>query len=208
MTAAQAAHQVIWLSDECLRCAAHGGHAGARGFHRDGDKRRADADLVILNTCHIREKASEKVYSELGRLREAKDDKAPQRPRDEDRRRRLRRAGRRRGDRPPRTGGRCRGRPAELSSSARPAAQGRARRPRDRDRISRSRTSFPRCRRRSRRRSARAAFPPSSRFRKAATNSAPSASCPIRAARKPRGRSRASPTTCAASPTTACARSR
>ena len=27
------------------------------------------ADLVILNTCHIREKASEKVYSELGRLR-------------------------------------------------------------------------------------------------------------------------------------------
>jgi tRNA-2-methylthio-N6-dimethylallyladenosine synthase len=29
----------------------------------------AEADLVILNTCHIREKASEKVYSELGRLR-------------------------------------------------------------------------------------------------------------------------------------------
>ena len=28
-----------------------------------------DADLVILNTCHIREKATEKVYSELGRLR-------------------------------------------------------------------------------------------------------------------------------------------
>jgi tRNA-2-methylthio-N6-dimethylallyladenosine synthase len=36
----------------------------------------ADADLVILNTCHIREKASEKVYSELGRLREAKDEAA------------------------------------------------------------------------------------------------------------------------------------
>ncbi len=33
-----------------------------------------DADLVILNTCHIREKASEKVYSELGRLRIAKDE--------------------------------------------------------------------------------------------------------------------------------------
>lgn len=29
-----------------------------------------DADMVVLNTCHIREKASEKVYSELGRLRE------------------------------------------------------------------------------------------------------------------------------------------
>jgi tRNA-2-methylthio-N6-dimethylallyladenosine synthase len=28
-----------------------------------------DADVVILNTCHIREKASDKVYSELGRLR-------------------------------------------------------------------------------------------------------------------------------------------
>jgi tRNA-2-methylthio-N6-dimethylallyladenosine synthase len=32
----------------------------------------ADADLVILNTCHIREKAAEKVYSELGRVREVK----------------------------------------------------------------------------------------------------------------------------------------
>jgi tRNA-2-methylthio-N6-dimethylallyladenosine synthase len=32
--------------------------------------------LVILNTCHIREKASEKVYSELGRLRVAKDEAA------------------------------------------------------------------------------------------------------------------------------------
>ncbi len=31
-----------------------------------------DADLVILNTCHIREKAAEKVYSELGRLRRIK----------------------------------------------------------------------------------------------------------------------------------------
>ena len=30
------------------------------------------ADLVVLNTCHIREKASEKVYSELGRLRDLK----------------------------------------------------------------------------------------------------------------------------------------
>jgi tRNA-2-methylthio-N6-dimethylallyladenosine synthase len=32
-----------------------------------------DADLVILNTCHIREKAAEKVYSELGRVRRMKD---------------------------------------------------------------------------------------------------------------------------------------
>ncbi len=32
----------------------------------------AEADLAILNTCHIREKAAEKVYSDLGRLRDAK----------------------------------------------------------------------------------------------------------------------------------------
>ncbi|NGO64770.1 tRNA (N6-isopentenyl adenosine(37)-C2)-methylthiotransferase MiaB [Rhizobium daejeonense] len=31
-----------------------------------------EADLVLLNTCHIREKAAEKVYSALGRLRETK----------------------------------------------------------------------------------------------------------------------------------------
>ena len=31
-----------------------------------------DADMVILNTCHIREKATEKVYSELGQLRRLK----------------------------------------------------------------------------------------------------------------------------------------
>lgn len=34
------------------------------------------ADLVILNTCHIREKAAEKVYSELGRLRLEKSSRA------------------------------------------------------------------------------------------------------------------------------------
>jgi tRNA-2-methylthio-N6-dimethylallyladenosine synthase len=32
------------------------------------------ADLVVLNTCHIREKAAEKVYSEIGRLREMRDE--------------------------------------------------------------------------------------------------------------------------------------
>ncbi|MBI1328914.1 MAG: tRNA (N6-isopentenyl adenosine(37)-C2)-methylthiotransferase MiaB [Alphaproteobacteria bacterium] len=35
-----------------------------------------DADMVILNTCHIREKAAEKVYSELGRLKRIKQRKA------------------------------------------------------------------------------------------------------------------------------------
>ncbi len=32
------------------------------------------ADLVVLNTCHIREKATEKVYSELGKLKEMRDE--------------------------------------------------------------------------------------------------------------------------------------
>ena len=34
------------------------------------------ADLILLNTCHIREKAAEKVYSELGRMRVLKNDAA------------------------------------------------------------------------------------------------------------------------------------
>ncbi|MBB4197022.1 tRNA-2-methylthio-N6-dimethylallyladenosine synthase [Rhodoblastus sphagnicola] len=33
------------------------------------------ADLIVLNTCHIRERASEKVFSELGKLRELKEDR-------------------------------------------------------------------------------------------------------------------------------------
>jgi tRNA-2-methylthio-N6-dimethylallyladenosine synthase len=36
------------------------------------------ADMVILNTCHIREKAAEKVFSDLGRLRVMKEAKAEQ----------------------------------------------------------------------------------------------------------------------------------
>jgi tRNA-2-methylthio-N6-dimethylallyladenosine synthase len=34
-----------------------------------------DADLVILNTCHIREKAEQKVFSDLGRIRNLQDEK-------------------------------------------------------------------------------------------------------------------------------------
>ena len=45
------------------------------GYVRTEDQ--SEADMILLNTCHIREKAAEKVYSELGRLkplREAKPD--------------------------------------------------------------------------------------------------------------------------------------
>ncbi len=40
---------------------------GAQGMTAAADA--ASADLVVLNTCHIREKAAEKVYSDIGRLR-------------------------------------------------------------------------------------------------------------------------------------------
>ncbi len=41
-----------------------------------------EADMVILNTCHIREKAAEKVYSELGRLRQIKEQRVEDNPED------------------------------------------------------------------------------------------------------------------------------
>ena len=153
------------------------------------------ADLVVLNTCHIREKASEKVYSELGRLRDIKR-RAPRRgPRPHHRRRRLRRPGRGRGDHAPPARRRHRRRPAGLSPAARAAGRGRAqvasaapasacRAPACSTPTSRPRASSTTCRRR------RACAParPSCRSRKAATSSAPSASCPTRAAPSIRGR--------------------
>lgn len=41
-----------------------------------------EADMVILNTCHIREKASEKMYSELGRIKQIKDKRLEQSQKD------------------------------------------------------------------------------------------------------------------------------
>ena len=46
---------------------------GGAGYVETGSP--DDADMILLNTCHIREKAAEKVYSELGRFRELKDAK-------------------------------------------------------------------------------------------------------------------------------------
>ncbi|WP_246191158.1 tRNA (N6-isopentenyl adenosine(37)-C2)-methylthiotransferase MiaB [Aureimonas leprariae] len=41
-------------------------------------ERQEEADLILLNTCHIREKAAEKIYSELGRIRLLKAERARQ----------------------------------------------------------------------------------------------------------------------------------
>ncbi len=95
-----------------------------------------DADLIVLNTCHIRERASEKIYSELGKIRELKDERAQRGARDDAGRGRLRRAGRRRGDPAPATGRRSRRRAAELSSPAATAARAAPRRRGGRHRIS------------------------------------------------------------------------
>ncbi|MEL6954058.1 MAG: tRNA (N6-isopentenyl adenosine(37)-C2)-methylthiotransferase MiaB [Pseudomonadota bacterium] len=46
---------------------------GAQGYEQTQDA--AEADMILLNTCHIREKAAEKVYSELGRLKPLRDAK-------------------------------------------------------------------------------------------------------------------------------------
>ncbi len=48
-------------------------HLGANGYAETATI--DDADLIVLNTCHIREKAADKVYSDLGRLRELKDER-------------------------------------------------------------------------------------------------------------------------------------
>ena len=145
-----------------------------------------EADLVLLNTCHIREKAAEKVYSELGRLRELKEE------------RERARAGARWSPSP--------------AASPRPRARRScaARRPSTWWSARRAITACPSCCTNAARgervvetdfpvedkfdhlpaaprpRSAAAASPPSSPCRKAATSSAPSASCPIRAARRSR----------------------
>ena len=48
-------------------------HLGGEGYERTESVE--DADMILLNTCHIREKAAEKVYSELGRFRPLKEAK-------------------------------------------------------------------------------------------------------------------------------------
>jgi tRNA-2-methylthio-N6-dimethylallyladenosine synthase len=58
----------VYDSERMTEALAVHGYAEARAIE--------DADLVILNTCHIREKAAEKVYSDLGRIRDLKAERA------------------------------------------------------------------------------------------------------------------------------------
>jgi tRNA-2-methylthio-N6-dimethylallyladenosine synthase len=58
----------VYDSQRMADLAALDGYAEATNF--------GDADLIVLNTCHIREKASEKIYSELGKLRDLKQARA------------------------------------------------------------------------------------------------------------------------------------
>jgi tRNA-2-methylthio-N6-dimethylallyladenosine synthase len=60
----------VYDAERMADIAAREGYGEAEGV--------ADADLIILNTCHIRERASEKIYSELGKLRELKDERLRQ----------------------------------------------------------------------------------------------------------------------------------
>ena len=112
----EAVHQDLRLPDERLRLRPHGGCPGAARLCRDD--RPDDADLVILNTCHIREKAAEKVYSELGRLRQLRERRRARGADMTDRRGRLRGPGRRPGDARAGAVRRHRGRPAGLPSAA------------------------------------------------------------------------------------------
>ena len=161
------------------------------GYRRDRDARGRRP--VILNTCHIREKAAEKVYSELGRMRVLKAGRGARGPRRDDRASPA-------ASRRPRARRSSAARRRSISWSARRAITACptcSRAPRSGEQVGRDRVPGrgqvrPSRRRRAARRRARAASPPSSPCRKAATSSAPSASCPTRAAPRCRGRSRRS----------------
>ena len=76
--------------------------------------RPEDADVILFNTCSVREKAQERVFHDLGRVRELK--RRPARP--HHRRRRLRGEPGGRGDRAPRALRRRRVRPADAAPAA------------------------------------------------------------------------------------------
>ena len=45
-----------------------------KGYSETDDLKKAD--LIVLNTCHIREKATEKIYSDIGRIKKIKKNKS------------------------------------------------------------------------------------------------------------------------------------
>ena len=136
--------------------------------------------LVVLNTCHIREKAAEKVYSDIGRLKPLKADMETRKGgmtiavagcvAQAEGAEIIARA----------PAGGHRGGPAGLSSASRTDSSFAPGAWRDPGRRLRARGKVRRPAQRARR---PMASPPSSPCRRAATNSAPSAWCPIRAAR-------------------------
>ena len=147
-------HQDLRLPDERVRLGQDGRRACARRKATSRRRTSREADLILFNTCSVREKAQEKVFSDLGRVKHLK---AKGRA---DRRRRLRRQPGRRGHHRARALCRRGVRAADAAPPARAAARSAsassARRWTSASRRSRSSTI---CRRR-----ASKARPPSSRI--------------------------------------------
>ena len=142
----QAVPAHLRLPDERIRQQPDEGSARRRRRHHLTDD-PAEADIVLFNTCSVREKAQEKVFSDLGRIKALKREQA----RPDHRRRRLRGEPGRRRDRVARALCRRGVRTADAASAA--GADQQAPRapagPRSTSRFRRSRSSM-RCRRRAR----------------------------------------------------------
>ena len=131
---AQSPYQVLRLPDERLRFPSYGGHARARGLCRDR-RARGCRPGHPQHLQYPREGGREGLFRARPHPRAQAGGGAPGAP-PGGRGGGLRRPGGRRGDHPPRAGGRSRGRTAELPSAARSARASRARRSRGRHRIS------------------------------------------------------------------------
>ena len=68
---AQALHRNRRLPDEHARQRAGRGQPAQRGLRADG-RAPAEADTILFNTCSVRQHAEDKIYSALGRLKNAK----------------------------------------------------------------------------------------------------------------------------------------
>ena len=73
--AAQSGERKVFIKTFGCQMNVYDSERMSEALHSEGFQETSeieDADLVILNTCHIREKAAEKVYSDLGRIRKIK----------------------------------------------------------------------------------------------------------------------------------------